>query len=121
MELALNHQVTGGPKGFCHRLNALLKSADLEEVRFSVAYARWNGIGLVSEALEGFLNGGGRFESVYGAGGMVSRLQTLCTTGSYSARVFPVELIPASSKTNMLTRSTIRSFTSSAIATTLSL
>ncbi len=77
MKLELNHQISGGSKDLYSRLNLLFKTEGLKEVRFSVAYARWDGVGLVSEALEGFLSTGGRFESVYGAGNGVTTSDAL--------------------------------------------
>lgn len=53
-------------------MNELLADPDLKRVRFSVAYARWDGLGLISEALENFLAGGGKFEAIYGAGNGVT-------------------------------------------------
>ncbi|MDX0559449.1 hypothetical protein GOC96_16105 [Sinorhizobium medicae] len=72
MRLTLSHQTSGGAEDFCHRLNALFKTAGLKQVRFSVAYVRWDGLGLISEALEAFLESGGNFESIYGAGNGVT-------------------------------------------------
>jgi HKD family nuclease len=73
----LHHQVSGGAEEFGNRLTTLLKTVGLKEVRFSVAFARWDGIGLLSEALEDFLSAGGRFESVYGAGNGVTTSDAL--------------------------------------------
>lgn len=77
MTPSLLHQISNGSEDICQRLNALLNTNGLKQVRFSVAYARWDGIGLVSDALETFLNGGGRFESVYGAGNGVTTSDAL--------------------------------------------
>lgn len=51
---------------------ALLKAEGLARVQFSFAFARWDGLGLISKHLEDFLAGGGQFESVYGAGNRVT-------------------------------------------------
>lgn len=77
MGLGLSHQISGGSEDFCHRLNELLKTAGLKQVRFAVAYARWDGLGLISEALEAFLESGGHFESIYGAGNGVTTSDAL--------------------------------------------
>lgn len=56
---------------------ALLKTDGLVRVQFSFAFARWDGIGLISDHLERFLGCGGRFESVYGAGNGVTTSDAL--------------------------------------------
>jgi HKD family nuclease len=53
-------------------LLALLKRPNLQRVRFCVAYARWEGIGLISDALDEFIKNGGRFECIFGAGNGVT-------------------------------------------------
>jgi HKD family nuclease len=55
----------------------LLKANSLVRVRFSFAFARWDGLGLISESLEEFLGGGGRFECVYGAGNGITTSDAL--------------------------------------------
>jgi HKD family nuclease len=44
----------------------------LERVRIAVAYARWEGLGLISDQIIELLETGGRFETVYGAGNGVT-------------------------------------------------
>jgi HKD family nuclease len=68
MTARLHHQVSGGKRQLHHRLNELLQADNLSRVRFSFAFARWDGLGLISERLEDFLERGGQLESVYGAG-----------------------------------------------------
>jgi len=59
-------QLTGEKDHLYERLNQLLNRADLLRVRMAVAYARWDGIGLVAENLETFLADGGEFQCIYG-------------------------------------------------------
>lgn len=75
--MILHHQITGKAESICERLNALLSDADLKQVRFSVAYARWDGIGLLAKSLEKALKAGCRFESIYGAGNGVTTSDAL--------------------------------------------
>lgn len=72
MTARLHHQISGGKKQLHHTMNELLQADGLSRVRFSFAFARWDGLGLISESLEGFLERGGRFESVFGAGNGVT-------------------------------------------------
>jgi HKD family nuclease len=72
MELTIHHQKSGQSERLYHSFNRLLKTPGLKAVRFSVAYARWDGIGLISQALEGFLKAGGKFQAIYGAGNGVT-------------------------------------------------
>ena len=65
---SLIDQGSPGNEATRKRVIQLLDDPKLERVRFAVAYARWEGIGLVSSSLERFLSRGGRFESVYGSG-----------------------------------------------------
>lgn len=60
-------QTPGGPHLFYQRLNALLKTPDLKQVRIAIAYARWDGLGLLSEAIEEFIAKGGAFHTIFGA------------------------------------------------------
>ncbi len=54
------------PAKLFQKILTLIESDDLERVRFSSAYARWDGIGLIAPQLEAFLRGGGEFQSIYG-------------------------------------------------------
>jgi HKD family nuclease len=65
-------QFSGKSETFRERLFELLNHSGLERVRFAVAFARWDGIGLLSEPLERFLGRGGRFESIYGGGNRIT-------------------------------------------------
>ena len=58
---AVFHQTVGGNKQLYKRISDLLKMAGLKKFRAAVAYARWDGIGLVAEQIEVFLAAGGRF------------------------------------------------------------
>ncbi len=61
-------QGTQGSEATHKRIIQLLEDPKLVRVRFAVAFARWEGIGLIASSLEKFLSKGGRFESIYGAG-----------------------------------------------------
>ncbi|MGH6985550.1 MAG: hypothetical protein ACRED9_01760 [Caulobacteraceae bacterium] len=63
---SLIQQTTGGSGYVCDRINALLKTGGLKRFRVAVAYARWDGLGLVSDNLERFLASGGEFQCIYG-------------------------------------------------------
>lgn len=65
---ALIDQGAPGNEATRNRIIQLLKDPKLESVRFAVAFARWEGIGLIASNIESFVSGGGRFESIYGAG-----------------------------------------------------
>ena len=64
--VALLAQSTGARPYTCGRLNALLRRPGLRRFRAAVAYARWDGVGLISRRLESFLHAGGEFQSIYG-------------------------------------------------------
>jgi hypothetical protein len=51
---------------FYERLNELLGLDGLSVVKVASAYARWDGLGLISESLEAFLSTGGKAEFVFG-------------------------------------------------------
>lgn len=51
---------------FYQRLNELLSLDGLSVVKVASAYARWDGLGLISESLEAFLSTGGKAEFVFG-------------------------------------------------------
>ncbi len=70
-------QFSGKAETFRDRLFDLLNQSDLERIRFAVAFARWDGIGLLSEPLERFLGSGGHFESVYGSGNGITTSDAL--------------------------------------------
>jgi HKD family nuclease len=70
-------QFTGHAETFRDRLCELIKAEDLESIRIAVAFARWDGIGLISEPLEGFLQRGGSLETVYGAGNGITTTDAL--------------------------------------------
>ena len=65
---ALIDQGTPGSEATRKRIIQLLEDPKLERVRFAVAFARWEGIGLIASTIENFVSRGGRFESIYGAG-----------------------------------------------------
>jgi HKD family nuclease len=65
---ALIDQGMPGSEATRKRIIQLLEDPKLERVRFAVAFARWEGIGLIASNIENFVSRGGRFESIYGAG-----------------------------------------------------
>ena len=70
-------QGTHGSEATQRRIIELLDDTDLKHVRIAVAYARWEGIGLIASSLEKFVSRGGRFESIYGAGNGVTTSDAL--------------------------------------------
>lgn len=64
--VSLLAQLSGKEPYYFERVNALLDTKGLLRFRAAVAYARWDGIGLIAERLEAFLSGGGEFQSIYG-------------------------------------------------------
>jgi HKD family nuclease len=73
----LVQQFSGVNEVFRERLEALLDRPGLQRVRIAVAFARWDGIGLLSQKIETLLARGARFESVYGAGNGVTTADAL--------------------------------------------
>lgn len=69
-------------------LKNILENPNLERVRVAVAYARWDGIGLLSKELEGFLDRGGTYESIYGAGNGVTTPDSLLYS-IYLSEIYP--------------------------------
>lgn len=65
-------QFTGKGELFLDQILAQLRHPSLKTVRFSVAYARWEGLGLISHAIDKFLKRGGRLETIFGAGNGVT-------------------------------------------------
>lgn len=65
-------QSKNGDETTLSRLLKLFEDPTLEQVRFAVAYVRWEGLGLLSLSIEAFIARGGRFESIYGAGNGVT-------------------------------------------------
>lgn len=88
--MELHHQIAGSADMLFHRLNRLLSKPGLKRARFSVAYARWEGIGLLSTSLEKFLRNGGRFEAIYGAGNGVTTSDAL-HYGLYLEALYPAK------------------------------
>ena len=70
------------------RLNALLRSPGLQRFRAAVAYARWDGIGLIAPRLEYFLQAGGEFQSIYGVANGVTTPDSLLYN-LYLQQLFP--------------------------------
>lgn len=66
LEVLLQHQTTGAKRHTYQRLLSLLKEPGLKRIRFAVAYARWDGIGLLAPTIEELLKGGGEFQCIYG-------------------------------------------------------
>ncbi|MFD0981155.1 phospholipase D family protein [Tropicimonas aquimaris] len=59
-------QTYDGQFRFFERINELLGLEGLRSLRIASAYARWDGLGLVSEKLEEFLQAGGNVELIFG-------------------------------------------------------
>jgi HKD family nuclease len=65
-ELRLHQQTPSGGFRFYDRINQLLSTPSLKIVRIASAYARWDGLGLISDRLEAFLRDGGNVEFLLG-------------------------------------------------------
>ena len=81
-----------GPYIF-ERVNSLLRTPGIARFRAAVAYARWDGIGLIAEQLESFLKLGGELQTIYGIANGVTTpdsllynvyLQELYSTHTYA-------------------------------------
>lgn len=59
------------------KINLLLKRPDLLRLRISVAFARWDGLGLIATNLEAFLQAGGEFQCIYGVSNGITTLDSL--------------------------------------------
>ena len=70
-------QSTGTAPYMFQKLNALLHSRGLVRFRAAVAYARWDGIGLIAPQLESFLKTGGKFQTIYGVANGVTTPDSL--------------------------------------------
>lgn len=76
-EVSLFVQLSGKKPYYFERVNALLDTKGLLRFRAAVAFARWDGIGLIAERLEAFLKAGGKFQSVYGVANGVTTPDSL--------------------------------------------
>lgn len=94
--IALLEQAPEGPNYLFKRIRGLLEAAGLERLRAAVAYARWEGIGLIAPQLEKFLAEGGEFQSIYGVANGVTTpdsllyalyLQALYKTHTYAGAI----------------------------------
>ena len=65
-DILLRQQTYGGGFRFHERINELLEGDGLRSLRIVSAYARWDGLGLISENLESFLSSGGDAELIFG-------------------------------------------------------
>lgn len=70
--IRLVDQVSGKGESFRIRLRELFAKPQLERVRIAVAYARWDGLGQISDQIESLLRAKGTFEAIYGAGNGVT-------------------------------------------------
>jgi HKD family nuclease len=73
-------------------LKSLLNEPGLQRVRVATAYARWDGIGLISNELEKFVAQGGIFETIYGAGNGVTTPDSLLY-GLYLKELYPTNVV----------------------------
>lgn len=78
------------------RMNSLLRTRGLARFRAAVAYARWDGIGLIAAQLESFLKLGGEFQTIYGIANGVTTpdsllynvyLQEMYSTHTYAGAI----------------------------------
>lgn len=73
-------------------LKYLLNKSDLQRVRIASAYARWDGIGLISNEIERMIAHGGKFETIYGAGNGVTTSDSLLY-GLYLNEIYPNNVV----------------------------
>jgi HKD family nuclease len=74
-------------------IRSLLLKPGLQRVRIATAYARWDGLGLISSELEKMLAQGGRLETIYGAGNGVTTPDSLLY-GLYLKELYPSRVVP---------------------------
>ena len=75
--VTLVEQTPAGSNRLYKRVVELLKTSGLERFRAAVAYARWDGIGLIAPQIEEFLESGGEFQSIYGVANGVTTPDSL--------------------------------------------
>jgi HKD family nuclease len=89
-------QTAEGADHFYERFNTLIQNPGLKRLRAAVAYARWDGLGLISKGLEEFLARGGEFQTIYGVANGVTTpdsllyslyLQELYRTHTYAGAI----------------------------------
>ncbi|MCK1715215.1 MULTISPECIES: phospholipase D family protein [unclassified Bradyrhizobium] len=94
--VSIFEQTPTGPKHLFLRVVELLSTTGLERFRAAVAYARWDGIGLIAPQIEKLLGDGGEFQSIYGvANGITTAdsllyglyLQELYSTHTYAGAI----------------------------------
>jgi hypothetical protein len=94
--VSIFEQAPTGPKYLFQRVVQLLSASGLERFRAAVAYARWDGIGLIAPQIEKLLGGGGEFQSIYGVANGITTpdsllyglyLQELYSTHSYAGTI----------------------------------
>lgn len=89
-KLRVLSQAYEGDVRFYSQINEILAAGGLKKAYISVAYARWDGLGLISERLERFLRSGGVLETVYGFDNDVT------TPDSFLYGLYLKELYPGS-------------------------
>ena len=87
-KLRVVSQTYEGKARFYSQINEILATGGLKKVRFAVAYARWDGLGLISENLEEFLRAGGILETAYGFDNDVTSPDSFLY-GLYLKELFP--------------------------------
>jgi len=89
-------QSPSGPPYLFERINTLLRLPGLQRFRAAVAYARWDGIGLIASQIEILLKVGAEFQAIYGIANGVTTpdsllyslyLQELYPTHTYAGTV----------------------------------
>lgn len=76
------------------RITELFAKPGLSRVRIAVAYARWEGIGLISNSIEALLNSGGSFQTIFGAANGVTTTDSLLY-GLYLKELYPDQVCAA--------------------------
>jgi hypothetical protein len=75
--VSLLSQAPGGSVYLFERINRLLRAPGLKRFRAAVAYARWDGLGLIAPHIEELLKSGGEFQTMYGVGNGVTTPDSL--------------------------------------------
>ena len=87
-KLRVISQTYEGDARFYSQINEILAAGRVKKVCFAVAYARWDGLGLISEQLEQFLQAGGVLETAYGFDNNVTSPDSFLY-GLYLKEIYP--------------------------------
>lgn len=89
-------QLPGVPPYLFERINTLLQMPGLQRFRVAVAYARWDGLGLIAPGIEKLLKAGAELQTIYGIANGVTTpdsllyslyLQELYSTHTYAGTI----------------------------------